>query len=372
MTPVDWYRLGAWPLLARLDAEEAHVLVLRLLAQAQRIPGLLRLLECLVAVRDPGLAVEAFGVRFPNPVGLAAGLDKDARAPAAFAALGFGAVEIGTVTPVRQSGQPRPRIFRLPAEHALINRMGFPSAGAAQVRAQLLSTVPGRIGAPPTRVQRTVRALPGGAALGVNLGKAASTPLHAAARDYLVVLDTLHDLADYMAVNISSPNTPGLRSLQEGRALEALLGTLIARRDALAVAQGGQPVPVLVKIAPDLDRHQLAALVTAVLAGGVDGIIATNTTLSRDGITHARRAEAGGLSGAPLRRRATEVVRWIAQETDGKLPIIAAGGIMHPDHALEKLDAGAALVQLYTGLIYSGPALPAQICHALLARRRRS
>ncbi|HEX2033339.1 MAG TPA: quinone-dependent dihydroorotate dehydrogenase [Chloroflexota bacterium] len=349
---MNWYEAAAWPLLRRLDPEDAHTLVLQLLALIQRIPVLPAMIERRYAVRDRRLEVEAFGRRFPNPVGLAAGLDKTARGAAAFAALGFGAVEIGTVTPVGQPGNPRPRIFRLPADQALINRMGFPNDGAERVRARLLATP---------------RPLPGGAVLGINLGKGVATPLEDAARDYLLVLDTLYDLAGYAVVNVSSPNTQGLRELQERRALEALLCVLARRRDARA-ARSGIRLPLLVKVSPDLDWAQLGAVLEAVAAAGIDGIVATNTTLSRDGTSDPARVEAGGLSGAPLRPRATEMVRWIVRETGDRLPVIGAGGIGHPDHALEKLDAGARLVQLYTGLIYRGPALPGQICRALLAR----
>jgi len=343
---------AAWPLLQRLDAERAHELVLRLLAFAQRAPGLVPLLERLCAVRDPRLAVDALGLRFPNPVGLAAGLDKDGRAAAAFAALGLGAVEIGTVTPRAQPGNPRPRVFRLPADGALINRMGFPGRGASRVRAAL---------------RRTPRPLPGGAVLGFNLGKNAATPLHGAQADYVAVLDALYDQAAYAVVNVSSPNTQGLRDLQERRALEALLRAVVTRRDSLA-AGSGRRIPLLVKVAPDLDWTGLGAVLEAVDATGVEGIVATNTTLSREGLTDPRSTETGGLSGAPLRRRATEVVRWLARETGGRLPVVGVGGISHPDHALERLDAGARLVQVYTGLVYAGPALPGRICRALLAR----
>ncbi len=375
------YAALAWPLLSRLDPERAHVLVLRLLAVAQETPGALRLVESLCAVRDPRLEVEAFGLRFPNPVGLAAGLDKDGRAPAAFAALGLGAVEVGTITPVGQPGNPRPRIFRLPEQRALINRMGFPNEGAARARA---------------RLRRLRRPLAGGAPLGVNLGKNAQTSLTDAARDYVAVVEALHDVADYAVVNVSSPNTQGLRSLQERRALEGLLAAVVARRDSLAQSLVLSPrssvyrrapaadsglrtqdlglrpprLPILVKVSPDLDWAQLAAVVEAVHATGVDGIVATNTTLAREGVSGPSANEAGGLSGAPLRERSTEIVRWLARETGGALPIVGAGGISHPDHALEKLDAGASLVQLYSGLVYEGPTLPGRICRAILERRR--
>ena len=344
---------AAWPVLERLDAERAHELVLRLLAFAQRVPAVIPLLERLCAVRDPRLAVDVCGLRFPNPVGLAAGLDKDARAPAAFAALGLGSVEIGTVTPRAQAGNPRPRIIRLPADGALINRLGFPSRGAPRVRAAL---------------RRTPRPLPGDAVLGINLGKNATTPLDEAPADYVAVLDALYDQAAYAVVNVSSPNTRGLRDLQERRALETLLRAVVARRDSRA-ASTGRRIPLLVKVAPDLDWNGLRAVLEAVDAAGVEGIVATNTTLSREGLTAPRRSESGGLSGAPLRGRSTEVVRWLVKETGGRLPVVGVGGISHPDHALEKLDAGASLVQVYTGLVYAGPALPGRICRALLARR---
>ncbi len=424
---MNFYRSFAWPILARLDPERAHTLVLRLLALAQETPGVLALLERLCAVRDSRLAVEAFGLRFPNPVGLAAGLDKDARAAAAFAALGFGAVEVGTITPLGQPGNPRPRIFRLPAERALINRMGFPNQGATRARA---------------RLRRTSRPLSGSAVLGVNLGKNAQTTLAEAARDYVTVLDTLHDQADYAVVNVSSPNTQGLRSLQERRSLEDLLSAVIKRRDSLTgpvaaaprVVPGDSPIrpsaspvrpgtppirpgtppvrpgtppvrpsasegsapasrqplsireagpslhsgrqgralPILVKVAPDLDWDQLAAVVEAARATHLDGIVATNTTLARDGVRDPRKRETGGLSGEPLRARSTEVVRWLARETGGTLPIVGVGGISQPDHALAMLDAGAVLVQVYTGLIYEGPTLPARICRTILERQSRT
>jgi dihydroorotate dehydrogenase len=343
-----------------MDPEDAHGHALRLLGIAQHVPVVLRVLDRLLAVRDPRLEVEAFGLRFPNPVGLAAGMDKDARAVAAFAALGFGAVEVGTITPVGQPGNPRPRIFRLPEQGALINRMGFPNHGVARARAQL---------------RRAPRPLPGGAVLGVNLGKGADTPLEAAARDYVAVLDGLHNLAAYAVVNVSSPNTTGLRRLQERESLEGLLGAVTHRRDALArnaADQGasqvaGRRLPVLVKVAPDLTWAQLDAVVEAVGTTRCDGIVATNTTLSREGVSGPRAAEAGGLSGEPLRRRALEVVRYLARQTGGRLPIVGVGGISRPEHARAMLDAGACLCQVYTGFIYAGPTLPGRLCRGLLA-----
>jgi dihydroorotate dehydrogenase len=350
---IDLYRATAWPLLVRLDPETAHTVVLRVLEIAERIPRVMPLLDRLFAVRDPRLAVDVFGLRYPNPVGLAAGLDKNAHAPRAFAALGFGAVEVGTITPAAQPGNPRPRIFRLPRERALINRMGFPNRGATAARAWLL--------------HRRGR-LPGGAILGVNLGKGKETPIEAAVRDYVAVLDALYDVADYAVVNVSSPNTQGLRDLQERASLDALLAGVVRRRDTLD-AGSGRCVPLLVKVAPDLDWPQLGAIAEAAGSTRIDGIVATNTTLSREGVNDPRRAESGGLSGEPLRRRALEVVRWLVREMAGRVAVVGAGGISHPDHALEMLDAGARLIQLYTGLIYTGPTLPARICRALLERR---
>lgn len=349
--PAAVYRRTAWPLLARMDPEDAHTFVLRLLSVAQHLPGALLILDQLFAVRDPRLMVSLFGLDFPNPVGLAAGLDKEARAPRSFAALGFGSVEVGTVTPLGQPGNPRPRIIRLPEHGALINRMGFPNGGASATRHRLL-----RAGSP----------LPGGAVLGVNLGKNALTPLEDAARDYISVLDTYHDLTGYAVVNVSSPNTTGLRDLQERRTLEALLNAVVQRRNELS--SNAMRVPVLVKVAPDLDDSQVTAIVEAVSAAGVDGIIATNTTLSRDRVAGPRAREVGGLSGEPLRQRSTEIIRLLSTETGGRMPIVGVGGISHPDHALEKLDAGARLIQLYTGFIYAGPTLVAQICNAILSR----
>ena len=346
---------AARPWLFSLPAEDAHRLGLRALRAAQRLPGGvgLALLDRLFATRDPRLGVEAFGLRFPNPVGLAAGLDKDAEAPAAFAALGFGMVEIGTVTPRPQPGNPKPRMFRLPEDDGLINRMGFPSGGATVARNHLW---PWRHG------------LPGGAVLGINLGKNAGTPVEEAASDYVATFNALHDLAGYAVVNVSSPNTPGLRALQTRDNLTRLASTVVARRD-LARTKTGRRVPILVKIAPDLDESGLADVVGAALDAGIDGLIATNTTLARPALRSANSHETGGLSGAPLRDRATQVLRWLVREAGTRLPIVAAGGIMGPDDVTARLDAGAVLVQAYTGVVYAGPGFAGQACASLVARR---
>ena len=316
------------PVLVRLgggDAEKAHEFTLKRLA---RLGARSRaLLHGRYAVTRP---VEAFGVRFPNPVGLAAGMDKNGVALPAWPSLGFGFVEVGTVTAHAQPGNDRPRLFRLRDSEAIINRMGFNNAGAAALAAKLESLGP--LGYP----------------LGISLGKSKVTPLEEAVEDYLTSYNLLRPYADYIAVNVSSPNTPGLRTLQDKTALASLLGALVGR------------TPVLVKIAPDLTEPAIAELLEVCLASGAAGVIATNTTLARDGLAAAdqpRAGEAGGLSGRPLTERARKVVHFVHEETGGALPVIGVGGIVDPDDAARLFDAGAALVQLYTGFIYKGPAL---------------
>jgi dihydroorotate dehydrogenase len=291
-----------------------------------------------------------FGVRFPNPVGLAAGMDKDGRALPAWAAMGFGFVEVGTVTHHPQPGNPRPRLFRLRESGAIINRMGFNNAGAQALAARL-----DRLG--PLKVP-----------LGISLGKSKVTPVEEAVEDYRASLRALHHRGDYFAVNISSPNTPGLRGLQDRTALTELLGELTATADELARGDGRKPI--LVKIAPDLTDDAIAELLEVCDRHGVSGLIATNTTLGRDGLAASDQglaAEAGGLSGRPLAARALEVVRFVSKETNGELPVIGVGGISGPDDALRMVDAGADLVQVYTGFIYEGPGLVRRINNALRA-----
>jgi dihydroorotate dehydrogenase len=274
--------------------------------------------------------VEAFGVTFPNRVGLAAGMDKDGVALRAWPALGFGFVEVGTVTARAQPGNPQPRLFRLPESAAMINRMGFNNAGAAALAARLEALGP--LDVP----------------LGISLGKSKATPLDEAVDDYVTSYTLLRPYADYIAVNVSSPNTPGLRTLQDKEHLAALLGALVSK------------TPVLVKIAPDLTEPAIAEVLDVCLAYGAAGIIATNTTLRRDGLAPADQplaGEAGGLSGRPLTERARKVVHFVHEETGGRLPIIGVGGILDADDAARLLDAGASLVQLYTGFVYRGPAL---------------
>ena len=332
-------------LLFRLDPEKAHDLSLRAIARVGRVPGLRALVASQFSVPDAE-PVEAFGLCFPNRVGLAAGYDKDGEGWRGLAALGFGHIEVGTVTPEPQPGNPKPRVFRLVEQRSVINRMGFPGRGAAYVAEQLA----GR--------------RPGGPVLGVNIGKQKTTPLEDAAGDYEELVDVFGPLADYLAVNISSPNTPGLRRLQERGFLGELLGRIAARRSELA-GRLGREVPVLVKLAPDLTDEQLVTAVDVILSSGLDGIIATNTTIGREGLDHPLAGEEGGLSGAALTERSTAIIARIHTHTGGAIPIIGVGGIMGPDDARAKLDAGATLVQVYTGLIYEGPGLVKRILQGM-------
>ncbi len=331
--------------LFKLDPETAHGLSLQAIARAGRTPGLRTALAAAFSARGAE-PVEVFGLRFPNRVGLAAGYDKDGEAWRGLACLGFGHIEVGTVTPEPQPGNPQPRVFRLVERRSLINRMGFPGRGAAYVARQLRGREPG------------------GPVIGVNIGKQKTTPLEDAAGDYEELVDVFAPLADYLAVNISSPNTPELRRLQEREFLGGLLGRIAARRDE-ASGRLGRRVPVLVKLAPDLDDAQLETAVGVIEGSGLDGIIATNTTVSRAGLDHPLAGEAGGLSGAALTDMSTRIIARIAEQTGGATPIIGVGGIMGPDDARAKLEAGATLVQLYTGLVYEGPGLVKRILEGL-------
>jgi dihydroorotate dehydrogenase len=308
--------------------------------------------RALQRIPRPSAPVQAFGLRFPNPVGLAAGMDKDGVAIPAWAGLGFGFVEIGTVTRYPQPGNPQPRLFRLVESEAIINRMGFNNRGAAAMAVRL-----DRLGPRPIPV-------------GISLGKSKITPVADATADYLHSLELLLPYADYVAVNVSSPNTPGLRSLQDRAALDELLTAL--RGHTVTAAGPGGPTPLLVKIAPDLTEAAVAEILEVCAHRGVAGIIATNTTLARDGLAPAdarRGAEAGGLSGRPLRERALAMVEFVVKEAGDALPVIGVGGIMEPDDALRLLDAGARLVQLYTGFVYRGPGLVRAIAAATTTRR---
>lgn len=348
------YQNIAKPAFFRLDPEHAHEVAVTGLALLGRVRPLCALLERWHRL-NPHLhrPVTCFGLNFPNAVGLAAGFDKNGQAWPAAAALGFGHVEIGTVTLHAQPGNPKPRAFRYPAEQAVINRMGFNNDGAAAL-ARRLARQPG-----PGQ-----RSIP----LGVNLGKSKVTPLDQAMDDYLGSFRLLADHADYVVVNVSSPNTPGLRELQDAAWLKPLLAALVDE-NKVRVSAGKPRRPVLLKIAPDLSYPQIDAALGVIADLGLDGIIATNTTLARPG-PFATVGQAGGLSGAPVRRRSTEIIHYIAQATQGRLPIIGVGGIMDEESAGEKLDAGATLVQLYTGLIYRGPFFAAEVARALAQRQR--
>ena len=324
-------------ILFHLDPETAHQFTLQLL----RIGGVEPMYSILRNIYTvPSSPVQAFGLTFKNPVGLAAGYDKNAIAVKGLSALGFGHVEVGTVTPKPQPGNPRPRVFRLVEDEAVINRMGFPSYGASFVF-EALSRV-------QKRQPNTI--------VGVNLGKNKETPIEEAENDYLPLLRQFIFMADYLTINISSPNTIGLRRLQGREMLEQLLGAIQKEREVIALGRGGN-VPVLVKIAPDLTDEELDDAIGVILDKGMDGIIAANTTLARDGLRSKQQSQLGGLSGSPLRVRSETILRHVVNRVRGKIPIVSVGGIMNPDDAKRRLEMGATLIQLYTGLVYLGPGL---------------
>ncbi len=330
------------PLLFALAPETAHRVTLQAL-DAASTAGLSGLWSPSPLRASP---VKLMGLEFPNRVGLAAGLDKDAAHVDGLASLGFGFIEVGTITPRPQPGNPQPRLFRLPAADALINRMGFNNGGVEQLLANLASTH-----------WRGV--------LGINIGKNFDTPLENAADDYLACLRKVYAAASYVTVNISSPNTTGLRSLQQGAGFDALLAALKTEQAKLNTGHG-RYVPLAVKIAPDLEPAEIAALARQLLAHGIDGVIATNTTTSRAGVEQLPHgAEAGGLSGAPVREAATRAISVLAAELSGRIPIIGVGGILSAADARAKISAGASLVQVYTGLIYRGPELVGELTRAL-------
>jgi dihydroorotate dehydrogenase len=336
----------ARPFLFGLDPEHAHDLTLAALARIQRTP-LVGAIEQ-PRVRDP---VTIAGLAFPNRIGLAAGLDKNGRCIDAFGAMGFGSVEVGTVTPLAQPGNPKPRMFRIVECGALINRMGFNNDGLAAFVANV----------------RRARFRAGGGILGLNIGKNAATPIERATGDYLAAFAGVYPHADYVTVNISSPNTANLRALQGEDALDALLAALVARRAELA-AEHARQVPVFVKIAPDLEPAQIESIAATLLRHRLDGVIATNTTTSRDGVAGRRHAEeTGGLSGAPLRERSNRVIAALRSVLGSGFPIVGVGGVMSGADARAKRAAGADLVQIYTGFVYKGPALVTETARALAA-----
>ena len=355
------YRLLYRIVLRRVPAEAAHLAafaLIRAFGWVARVPGAAWLLRRWLGPRDPVLRVRALGLEFPGPLGLAAGFDKDARGTRGLAALGFGFVEVGTVTARAQPGNPRPRMFRLTADRALVNRMGFNNEGAAAAAA--------RLGRSRGRRYR------GGPVVGVNIGKSRAAPDEEAAADYAASARAVAAVAGYVVVNVSSPNTPGLRDLQ---AADRLRPVLTAVRSALDASSPARRVPLLVKIAPDLADADVDAIADLALELGLDGIIATNTTVSRDGLAspaaEVAAAGAGGLSGPPLRARALEVLARLRARAGDRLVLIAAGGIETPDDAWERLRAGATLVQAYTGFVYGGPLWPRRM-HAGLAQRMKA
>jgi dihydroorotate dehydrogenase len=330
----------ARPFLFGLDPETAHELTMASLARTQGTP--LQRAYSASRVSDP---IELAGLKFPNRVGLAAGLDKNACCIDGLAAMGFGFVEVGTVTPKAQPGNPKPRMFRLPEANALINRLGFNNDG--------LDTFVANVQHSQVRNQAEKSPL----LLGLNIGKNAATPIENAADDYLICLDGVYPYADYVTVNISSPNTKNLRALQSDEALDALLGTIAERREALA-RQHGRRVPIFVKIAPDLDENQVEVIAATLQRHAMDGVVATNTTLSRDAVKGLRHAEeAGGLSGAPVLEASNRVIRQLRAALGAGFPIIGVGGVMSGADAVSKIKAGADVVQIYTGIIYKGPKL---------------
>ena len=344
------YRNVLRPLLFTLDAETAHHLAMRALRLSNdlRFPlAWLRTLAGTVPTEDRRLARTVFGVRFPNPVGLAAGFDKEGVALSAWEALGFGFIEVGTLTAQAQPGNPPPRMFRVPERRALINRLGFNNGGAEAAAERFAGLrAAGRWPSVP---------------VGINIGKSKATPLELATADYVRSLETLHPFGDYFVLNVSSPNTPGLRSLQGHDELDALLRAVQEKNHSLP-----SPRPMLVKIAPDLPFSQIEEILELAGQHRMAGIVATNTTIDHSSLPPSAPKEQGGLSGEPLRVRATEVVRFLAERT--ALPIIAVGGVSDAVSAREKLDAGVALVQIYTGFVYGGPTLIPEICRGLAGR----
>jgi dihydroorotate dehydrogenase len=333
-------------ILFTIDPERVHYMAMDRLKTAYAFAISRSLLRKMFVIRHPSLERKLWGITFPNPVGLAAGFDKDAKYTDPLACLGFGFIEIGTVTPRPQPGNPKPRLFRLPADQAIINRMGFNNGGSSAAAARLKH-----------RKEKII--------IGGNLGKNKDTPNENAWSDYETTFKDLYDVVDYFVVNVSSPNTPGLRALQDKEPLMKILNGLMALNRQL-----GSPKPLLLKIAPDLTNDQLNDIIEIVNVTGIDGIVATNTTIDRSSLkTPASEVEAlgaGGLSGLPLKGRATEVISYLHQKSGGKIPIIAVGGIFTAADALEKLNAGASLVQVYTGFIYEGPAIAKNICKGIL------
>jgi len=339
------------PLLFWFDPEKVHYFVTRNLKRFNRFPGGAKLSRLFWDIQDTRLEKEVFGLKFKNPVGLAAGFDKNAELIGEMADMGFGFVEVGTVTPLPQPGNEKPRMFRLPADEALINRMGFNNLGV-DVAAERIAAY-----------RRNAKVSQKGLIIGGNIGKNKVTPNEEAVNDYIKCFDRLFDVVDYFVVNVSSPNTPGLRALQEKEPLMHILNTLQQRNSKNCISR-----PILLKIAPDLSNEQLDDIVDIVKETKIAGVIATNTTISREGLRSEKFTdETGGLSGKPLTQRSTEVISYLSERSKGAFPIIGVGGIHSPEDAIEKLNAGAALVQLYTGFIYEGPGLIKRINKKILS-----
>lgn len=337
------------PIFFKMDPEKAHHLVIDGMAACGKVPGLGSLMNAMYGVEStPELRTDVLGISFPHPVGLAAGLDKNGVAADGFSSIGFGFAEVGTVTPKGQTGNPQPRLFRLPSDEALINRMGFNNYGADAMAASL--------------AKRKINRIP----IAVNIGKNKDTPNEQAHEDYGACIRRLYDYGDFFVVNISSPNTQGLRDLQHGDELKKLLGAVMQEMASQAESRGNPAKKVFVKIAPDMSDEQLAHTVSTIMDSEVSGIIATNTTLSRDGLSHRNAGETGGLSGRPLTRRSTEVIAAVYRQTGGRLPIIGSGGIFNAQDAYDKIRAGASLVEIYTALIYKGPALLRELTSGLV------
>ena len=335
------YRILIKPLLFCFDPEWVHHRVFEAIKITQKIPGIAFLTKTFFRVENNKLERTVFGLTFTNPVGLAAGFDKDAKLYQELSNFGFGFIEIGTLTPKPQPGNPKKRLFRLPKDQGLINRMGFNNEGVE------------------TAVKRLKKNK--GVLIGGNIGKNKSTPNEDAVSDYVQCFEALFSFVDYFVVNVSSPNTPNLRALQDKEPLTHLLQTL--KNCNLAKSN---PKPILLKIAPDLTEEQLLDIIEIITSVNIDGVIATNTTIDRKGLQSRNKSEMGGLSGKPLAQRSTEVIRFLHQKSNGVFPIIGVGGIHTPEDALEKLQAGASLIQLYTGFVYEGPGLIKKILKALL------
>ncbi|EIJ39164.1 dihydroorotate dehydrogenase, subfamily 2 [Galbibacter orientalis DSM 19592] len=337
------YKLLIRPIFFLFDPEAVHHFTFSVVKFINRIPGVSALLRAIYLIDDKRLEREVFGLKFKNPVGLAAGFDKDAKLYKEFSNFGFGFIEIGTLTPKPQPGNPKKRLFRLISDKAIVNRMGFNNGGVEEAVARLKSNK--------------------NVLIGGNIGKNKVTPNEDAVEDYKICFEALYPYVDYFVVNVSSPNTPNLRALQDKEPLTALLNTLQQLNEKKEKAK-----PILLKIAPDLTDSQLLDIVDIVITTKIAGVIATNTTISRKGLISENKNEMGGMSGMPLRERSTAVIKFLAEKSNGAFPIVGVGGIHSPEDAIEKLNAGASLVQLYTGFIYEGPAIIKKINKAILKK----